>query len=128
MRKNLFSLAIIALLGCSIEVQAADVGTDMDILAGNYGKILRTDNKADFIAGLAKMKAAAIDAKKSKPQKFNSKPDNSPEIIGYRQGMDKLIGQIDKASELAIADKMPAAKAEVQSFKTTRNENHKKYR
>lgn len=128
MRKNLFSLAIITLLGCSIQVQAADVGTDMDILAGNYGKILRTDNKADFIAGLAKMKAAAIDAKKSKPQKFHSKPDNSPEIIGYRQGMDKLIGQIDKASELAIADKMPAAKAEVQSFKTTRNENHKKYR
>ncbi|CAM3677482.1 cytochrome B562 [Rouxiella silvae] len=128
MRKHVIALATVALLGWSIQSMAADLETDMDTIADNYGKILKTDSKADFLSGLEKMKAAAQDAKKSKPPKFDSKPDNSPEIQDYHKGLDTLIGQIDKASELAKADKMADAKKEAEGFKETRNENHKKFR
>ena len=46
----------------------------------------------------------------------------------YHKGMDTLIGQIDKASELAKAGKVDEAKKEAEGFKATRNENHKKFK
>jgi len=128
MRKHVIALAAVALLGWSVQSLAADLETDMDTIADNYTKVLKTDNKADFIAGLAKMKAAAQDAKKSKPPKFDSKPDNSPEIQDYHKGLDDLISHIDKASALANADKLAEAKQEAEGLKAIRNENHKKFK
>jgi len=128
MRKQVIAIAAVALLGWSVQSLAADLEADMDTISDNYSKVLKTDNKADFIAGLVKMKAAAEDAKKSKPPKLDSKPDNSPEIQDFHKGLDNLISHIDKASELANADKMTDAKKEAEGLKAIRNENHKKFK
>ncbi len=128
MRKHVIAIAALALLGWSVQSLAADLEDDMDTINANYAKVLKTDSKADFVAGLAKMKAAAEDAKKSKPPKLDSKPDNSPEIQDYHKGLDNLIAHIDKASELADAGKMADAKKEAEGLKAIRNENHKKFK
>lgn len=128
MRKHVIAIATLALLGWSAQSLAADLETDMDTIADNYAKVLKTDNKDDFVAGLAKMKAAAEDAKKSKPPKLDSKADSSPEIQDYHKGLDNLISHIDKASELADAGKMADAKKEAEGLKSIRNENHKKFK
>lgn len=128
MRKHVIAIATLALLGWSAQSLAADLEKDMDTLADNYAKVLKTDNKADFINGLAEMKAAAEDAKKSKPPKFDSKADDSPEIQDYHKGLDNLISHIDKASELAKTGKLADAKKEAEGLKNIRNENHKKFK
>jgi len=128
MRKQLIVLATVALLGTSSMVMAEDLSVDMDTIAENYGQALKADNAADFTAALAKMKSAAEDAKKDTPAKLDGKAANSPEIKDYQHGLDVLIGQIDKAAELAKAGKLDQAKTEAQSFKATRDENHKKFR
>ncbi len=128
MRKHVIAIAALALLGWSVQTLAADLEDDMDTINDNYTKVLKTDNKADFVAGLSKMKAAAEDAKQSKPPKLDSKADNSPEIQDYHKGLDNLISHIDKASELANAGKMADAKKEAEGLKAIRNENHKKFK
>ncbi len=128
MRKQLMALAVVAMLGSSTVALAADLEADMDTIADNYGKVLKADNANDFTAGLSNMKAAAEDAKKSTPPKLKGQDANSPQMQDYHKGLNTLIGQIDKASELAKAGKLDEAKKEAEGFKATRNENHKKFK
>jgi len=128
MRKHLIALVTVTLLACSAQVMAADLSTDMDTIADNYGKIMKTSDAKAFTDGLAKMKAAAQDAKNDTPDKLKGKAPDSPEIKDYHHGLDTLIGQIDKAAELAKAGKLDQAKKEAEGFKATRNENHKKFK
>lgn len=128
MRKHLIALVTVTLLACSAQVMAADLSTDMDTIADNYGKIMKTSDAKAFTDGLAKMKAAALDAKNDTPDKLKRKAPDSPEIKDYHHGLDTLIGQIDKASDLAKAGKLDQAKKEAEGFKATRNENHKKFK
>ena len=46
MRKQLMALAVIAMLGSSTPVLAADLVTDMDTLSVNYGQVLKTYDQA----------------------------------------------------------------------------------
>ncbi len=128
MRKQLMALAVIAMLGSSTAALAADLETDMDTIADNYGKVLKTSDQAELTTGLANMKAAAEDAKKATPPKLKGKAPDSLEMQDYHKGLDTLIGQIDKASALAKAGKVDEAKKEAEGFKATRNENHKKFK
>lgn len=128
MRKQLMALAVIAMLGSSTAALAADLETDMDTIADNYGKVLKTNDQTELTTGLANMKSAAEDAKKATPPKLKGKAPDSPEMQDFHKGLDTLIGQIDKASELAKAGKIDEAKKEAEGFKATRNENHKKFK
>ncbi|WP_447866157.1 cytochrome b562 [Rahnella bonaserana] len=128
MRKQLMALAVVAMLGSSTVALAADLETDMDTISDNYSKVLKTSDQAELTTSLAKMKAAAEDAKKATPPKLKGKAPDSPEMQDYHKGLDTLIGQIDKASELAKAGKVDEAKKEAEGFKATRNENHKKFK
>lgn len=128
MRKQLIIITTVALIGCANVAVAADLAADMETLADSYGKVLKSDDRVSFTAGLANMKVAAEDSKKSIPPKLEGKAANSPEMQGYYQGLDTLIAQIDKAADLANAGKMDEAKAEAKAFKEIRNENHKKFR
>lgn len=128
MRKHLIAMVAIALLGGSSIAMAADVGTDMDTIADNYGKALKAGNAQDFEANLANMKAAALDAKNATPPKLAGKAATSPEIADYKKGMDELISGIDKASALAKAGKLDEAKKEADGFKAIRNANHAKFK
>ena len=128
MRKQLMALAVLAMLGSSTVALAADLETDMDTISDNYSKVLKTSDQAELTTSLANMKAAAEDAKKATPPKLKGKAPDSPEMQDYHKGLDTLIGQIDKASELAKAGKVDEAKKEAEGFKATRNENHKKFK
>jgi len=128
MRKHLIAMVAIALLGSSTMAMAADVGSDMDTIADNYGQALKAKDATAFEANLAKMKAAALDAKNATPPKLEGKAANSPEIQDYKKGMDELISGIDKATDLAKAGKLDEAKKEADGFKAIRNANHAKFK
>lgn len=129
MRKTLLALfAVCSLSLSSAAVMAEDLGVDMDLLAKNYKTVMSTQDIGELKTALNAMRAAAVDAKKSTPEKLSGKDSASPEVKGYQQGLDTLVGQIDGALKLANEGKLKEAQALAANIKQTREENHKKYR
>jgi len=128
MSNKLKALLALALLGASTLAGAADLADDMDTIAGNYKKVLSTDSTDTLKQSLQNMRAAAVDAKQSKPPKMEDKANDSPEIKDFHHGLDTLIGQIDQSLALANQGKLAEAKQVAQGFKQTRDTNHKKFR
>ncbi|CAI1004185.1 cytochrome b562 [Serratia grimesii] len=128
MSNKLKALMALTLLGASSLAVAADLADDMDTISGNYKTVLSTDSTDTMKQSLQNMRAAAVDAKQSKPPKMEDKAANSPEIKDFHHGLDTLIGQIDQSLALANQGKLAEAKQVAQGFKQTRDVNHKKFR
>ncbi|KYQ98283.1 cytochrome B562 [Serratia plymuthica] len=128
MSNKLKALMALALLGASSLAVAADLGDDMDTIAGNYKTVLSTNSTDTLKQSLQNMRAAALDAKQATPPKLENKAAGSPEIKDFQHGMDQLIGQIDQSLALANQGKLAEAKKIAQGFKQTRDVNHKKFR
>lgn len=130
MRKSLLSLAAVALLSANSLAFAADidVGDAMDDLSDHYKTALKADNPQDFKQALEGMKTAAKEAQQGTPPKLEKEPADGEKMKDYRHGLEILIGEINKAEQLADAGQFQQAKQAAENFKETRNTYHKKYK
>ncbi|HEY0211711.1 cytochrome b562 [Acerihabitans sp.] len=108
--------------------QARDLGEDMDVLNANYSKVMKSDNLDALKKGLAAMHEAALDARNATPPKLKGQPADSPQMKDFRQGIDTLTSQIERAQALAAKGDLKQAQAVAKEFQQTRNENHAKFR
>lgn len=128
MHKQSLVILTLSLLIMNIAPVSADTGSEMEILAAGLKVVQKSDNATDIKSVLMKMRAAAQSAQKQLPPKLGNKARDSAELTDYRQGYDRLIGQIDVALKLAGEGKVTEAQAAVEKFKITRDAYHKKYR
>lgn len=109
-------VAIICVCILSGNAFAADLSTDMDGLSTSYKQFKKTENNAEAIAALEKMKTYALDAKNSIPMKLMNEPENSPEVKSYFKTLDSLATEVQKAEDLAKNNQLAQAKEETKEI------------
>lgn len=109
-------VAIICVCILSGSAFAADLSTDMDGLSTSYKQFKKTENNAEAIAALEKMKTYALDAKNSIPMKLMNEPENSPEVKSYFKTLDSLATEVQKAEDLAKNNQLAQAKEETKEI------------
>lgn len=128
MRKKLLAMLAVSTLVMGAAPAFADLEDDMDTLAKNLKVVESTSDATELKTALTDMRTAALSAKKETPPKLENEAADSAKMKDYQHGLDTLVGQIDGALKLANEGKVQEAKAVAEEFKTTRNENHKKFR
>lgn len=116
------------MLGLSHFTIAAPLEQNMVNIATGYKAFNDARTAVDANKALDQIRLAALDSKKSTPMKLIGKSDNSPEVKGYKSGLEQLVVQVDKTKTLVDAGKLDQAKLEGKKLLLIRDQNHKLYK
>lgn len=128
LKRTLGACAIFASVALSSVTMAANLEQNMVTIATNYKAFNDAKTAPDANKALDQMRAASLDSKKSTPMKLIGKADTSPEVKGYKAGLDSLVAQIDKTKALVNAGKLDQAKLEGKKLLAIRDQGHKLYK
>ena len=125
-----FAIASIFALGLVMQSSfAADLEQDMKVLEKNYRTFKKTNSQQEAVIALTTMQQAALDAKKSTPKKLVDQPENSPQVQGYRKGLDHLVLELNQTLTLVKEGKLQQAQVQaIPAIDAIKKENHKKFR
>nr|WP_174507361.1 cytochrome b562 [Acinetobacter sp. Marseille-Q1620] len=127
-QKSLLSIIGLGMLGLSHFTIAAPLEQNMVNIATSYKAFNDARTAVDANKALDQIRLAALDSKKSTPMKLIGKSDNSPEMKGYKSGLEQLVVQVDKTKTLVDAGKLDQAKLEGKKLLLIRDQNHKLYK
>ncbi|SPL69793.1 cytochrome b562 [Acinetobacter stercoris] len=127
-QKSLLSIIGLGMLGLSHFTIAAPLEQNMVNIATSYKAFNDARTAVDANKALDQIRLAALDSKKSTPMKLIGKSDNSPEVKGYKSGLEQLVVQVDKTKTLVDAGKLDQAKLEGKKLLLIRDQNHKLYK
>lgn len=128
LKRTFATCVILGSIAFSSVTMAANLEQNMITIATNYKAFNSSSTPAEANKALDQMRAAGLDSKKSTPMKLIGKADNSPEMKGYRAGLDSLVAEIDKTKALVNAGKLDQAKVEGKKLIAIRDQGHKLYK
>lgn len=99
-QKLLASLLISCVFLGSSAVWAADLETNMKILAKSTKAFAEAKDAANAKQQLVVMREAAVSSKQSLPHKLEGLPSESEKVKEYQAGLDQLVDEIDKVTAL----------------------------
>lgn len=125
---NFKPVLISAVLALGVaSASAATIEENMYVLAAGLRTVTNSNSADEMRAALTSMRDAATDARRSIPKRLAGKSPDSPEVVGYRAGIDQLIAQINEVDALALKDQVAEAKDAAQELGNIALENHRKF-
>ncbi|QLB21067.1 cytochrome B562 [Vespertiliibacter pulmonis] len=104
----------------------ANVMMEMFQMGREVSSLLKADSSESFQQGAEKFLVAAKKAQKMMPSSIDE--DDQEKFKGYQKGMQEVIDEVEKATELAKAGKLDEAKKSVEKILILKKMYHSEYK
>nr|WP_131912980.1 cytochrome b562 [Celerinatantimonas diazotrophica]TCK52080.1 soluble cytochrome b562 [Celerinatantimonas diazotrophica]CAG9296215.1 Soluble cytochrome b562 [Celerinatantimonas diazotrophica] len=127
MTKKIMALLIVCFAFVATPSFAAqDVAVSMHQMAKSYRAVMQDETLKSITADLAKLHAAVIKARDGVPDFLKDKPVDNPQRQVFREGINRLLKQVELAQEYAKEGDFNKAKEVAAGLNKLRQYYHKK--
>ncbi|MFM2476260.1 cytochrome b562 [Celerinatantimonas sp. MCCC 1A17872] len=127
MTKKIMALLVVCLAFVATSSFAAqDVAVSMHQMAKSYRSVMKDETLKSVTADLAKLHAAAIEARDGVPDFLQGKPADDPKRQLFRDGMNRFLKQVELAQEYAKEGDLNKAKEAAAKLDNLHHYYHKK--